>query len=187
MSEETFKKACPTFDDSKDNQIYVTVESARRAAQEVITKHSKPYKCELQHQREQLLNEIVTTYIPTALPTPQEQKILSLTDGLEVYCLRDGNQREYHSIWDLPNAIKPVNNPIEISLTHALALSELDRRELEIKTNDERMIDRLFTELIYLRDKKSIESVLPEIVPLLEFRPYIYDTDYWKSVLSEKE
>ena len=171
----------------ENSQIYVTADSARKAAYEVVRRHTQPWHDELVLQREEVYNEILDTYLKAALPSNEEQKTLRLTRNLQVCHNKESKNPHYFDIYDLHKEIKPVNEPVEISLTHILALNALQSRFTELKAQEERMTDRLFEEIMYMREKRWIEPELPELVPLLEFRPFCYDTYFWKDILSEKK
>ncbi len=172
-----------TFVPGENHQIYVTASSARKAAYEIIQRAGVKYRSELAHQREEVFNEIIDKHIPFALPTNEEMKMVHLTRQLPLKC----GKYEY-VIYDLHREIKPLAEPVEIPLTLYLALNELDRWAIEMKEQEERASDRLFAELMYMRDKEHIEACLPEIMPFLQFEPFIYETEYWKDIcLRSKE
>lgn len=182
---EMEKKECAAPASDVQRQVYVTMESARKASYEIIGRHLRPFKDELVLQQKKLYNEILEKYTPIAIPTDEEQKNLSLVNNLQVFYKKENGEVVYYNIWGLHRGIKPVTRPVEISSTYYLALCGLDNAMERAKSNEERMANRRFEEIMYLRDKQAIETLFPEIVPFLEFMPFIYDTLFWKDIISK--
>jgi len=178
-------KTCKANETNQEyvKQEYVTVESARNASYLISQKHFKQYKDELKKQRNKLIHEIISKYIPASIPTDEETDILLVTNELHCYCKKTNDDLIYYDIWDLPEKIKPTSNSIEIPIVYYLALIQIDSEFSKLKDEEENMANRLFEEIIYMRDKNHIESWLPEIMPLLQFKTFIYDTMFWKDVL----
>ncbi len=175
---------CKTCKTDEMKQEYVTIESARNASYLIVQKHFKKYKDELKNQRNKLIHEIISKYVPASILTDEETEILQV-DELHCYCKRTNDDLIYYDISDLPEKIKPTSL-IEIPIVYYLALIQIDNEFLKLKEQEDNMINRLFEEIIYTRDKNHIESCLPEIMPLLQFKTFIYDTLFWKDIINSK-
>ena len=163
----------------KEYHLYVTIESARKAADELAALVSRKWRDEIANYRKQLVTEIVDTYVPYAKPAEEEKKKLHLTDTLNLR-YGEGAMAKFYDLYmqNCHESVKPVKDYINISLTHWLALNEADRKSTEIKEREYRLSEDFFREIVYMKEKDCIEQMLPEAMPFLQFEPFVYNTQF---------
>lgn len=171
----------------KEYHLYVTIESARKASTELAALINRKWKEENINNRKSLVSEIIDTYIPFAKPTNGEKDKVALTDFVTLK-YGEGDMARYYDL-NLANIhapIKPVSATINLSLTHILALNEIDRESVEIKEREEKLSDDIFRNIVYLREKDCIDQVFPEVMELLQFEPFVYNTPYLREIVKKE-
>ena len=172
----------------REHHLYVTIQSARVAGIELAAIAHRRWKEESLNNKKQIVAEIIDTYLPYAKPTEEEKGKLHLTDFIQLRYGKDDMTRYYDlSICNIHEPVKPINECIEISLTHWLALNEVDRQEIEVKERQEKLSESYFREIVYMKEKEVIEQMLPEALPYLQFEPYVYDTQFLREMIKREK
>ena len=186
MAEEPNMTARPV-NDNREHHLYVTIQSASEASRELAARVNRRWKEKNVEEKKQLVAEIIDTYLPHNKVTEQERETVRTDDFISLM-YGEGDMVRYYdlNICNLHEPIKPVTGTIKISLTHWLALNEIDREAIEIKEREEKMYDNYFRNIVYMKEKECIEEMLPEAMKYLRFEPFIYDTQFL-SEMARKE
>lgn len=170
--------SCGTF------KQYVTIESARKAASKIAEMAWGDAARELMERRKEIINGIIKRYAPFVIPTREEADTLQLTDSIG---LRTQGRDDYYTLYlgDLHGDVKNPRNVVFIPLEAMLSLRELDREKQDIEEHRNEIEKRVFEDIVLLAQRGEIEAALPEIMPYLEFRPHIFDTDYFSAILRQ--
>ena len=187
MTQEERTESCPAEQVNEAKQVYVTLESARGVSYEVARKHFKQYYDERERKKKLIVQEILDTHLKDAVPTEEEKKKLTLTSYLTVYCEEDGGKDHALTVYTDGIRIKPLIDPVEISLPLYLSLKELEEELTKLDQAQYRMYERLLEELMYTRDKEYIECAYPQLAPKLVFKEFYYDTHFWQDILSSQQ
>ena len=186
MEQTEIQNAMPMPDEKK--QIYVTLNSARKAGIELAAIATNRYDAELEQHRRKVVAEIIDTYIPYAKPSGKDELAnLRLVTDIPLYH-GNGEERRYFDLnfYSIHEPIKQLENPVEVSLTHFLAITTLEDRLHQLKARQNEMADEIFAELMYMKRKECIEIEFPEAMEYLEFAPYYFDAAYLRDVCSER-
>ena len=173
--------------DSREYHLYVTIQSAREASIELAGRINRKWKDELIENKKQLIAEIIDTYLPYAKADATEKEKLHLTDMVYLSYGEGEKTRMYDlNICNFHESIKPISGYTDISLAHWLALNEIDRLFIENKEREEKLSEKIFTEIVYMKEKEHIEAVLPEVMRFLRFEPFVYDSIYLSELIRKE-